>query len=495
MTVATDNNRDQYTGDGSQTGFTVTFLFFANVDLEVTVKDAITGVESVKVLDTDYTVTGAGTPAGGTVSFTTAPASGDTITLLRIMPLTQETDYQPNDPFPAETHEKALDIGAMGLQQLAEAMGRALKLAKSSTFKDLDFPDPEASKPIAWNAAADALVNLDEIDNFGAIGGNLIVDNFVDVTDYTSGTTTALTLSSAPATKNNLYVQFDGVTQHHDTYSLAGTTLTFDTAIPLGTANVEVQYGVSLATNVPADGAVTTAKLTDNAVTLAKLAHGTANKFIGFDGSGVPAELAGGGASLPVVDTTSIVEDPADTTKEMRIDVGAVATGTVRVLTMPNQDIDLTPGTGAFQAFDADIDTLAQPAFSVHKSGNQTITEDVATKVTWETELFDTNNDFASNRFTPTVAGKYSLVASIQYNASDDGDQVKAIVYKNGSEVHHVGIRGPAAGGHSVPIAVVVDANGSTDYFEIFTLHSATTSKDVDGLASRTWFMGMRIGS
>lgn len=59
-------------------------------------------------------------------------------------------------------------------------------------------------------------------------------------------------------------------------------------------------------------------------------------------------KAGGGGASLPVVDTTSIVEDPVDATKEMRIDVGAVATGTVRVLTMPNQDIDLTPGTGSF---------------------------------------------------------------------------------------------------------------------------------------------------
>lgn len=49
----------------------------------------------------------------------------------------------------------------------------------------------------------------------------------------------------------------------------------------------------------------------------------------------------GGGGSLPVVDTTSIVEDPVDATKEMRIDVGAVSTGTVRVLTMPDADVNL----------------------------------------------------------------------------------------------------------------------------------------------------------
>ncbi|MCH8991941.1 MAG: hypothetical protein IIA44_09375 [Acidobacteria bacterium] len=41
--------------------------------------------------------------------------------------------------------------------------------------------------------------------------------------------------------------------------------------------------------------AVDTAEITDDAVTLDKLAHGTANKHLGFDGSGVPAELDAGG--------------------------------------------------------------------------------------------------------------------------------------------------------------------------------------------------------
>ncbi len=49
-------------------------------------------------------------------------------------------------------------------------------------------------------------------------------------------------------------------------------------------------------------------------------------------------------ANLPVVDTTSIVEDPLDGTKEVRFDVGAVATATVRVVFIPDQNVDLDPG-------------------------------------------------------------------------------------------------------------------------------------------------------
>ena len=58
--------------------------------------------------------------------------------------------------------------------------------------------------------------------------------------------------------------------------------------------------------------------------------------------------IAGGGASLPVVDTTSIAEGSADATKEVRFEVDGLTTATVRVLTMANENIDLTPGTGSF---------------------------------------------------------------------------------------------------------------------------------------------------
>jgi outer membrane protein assembly factor BamB len=50
---------------------------------------------------------------------------------------------------------------------------------------------------------------------------------------------------------------------------------------------------------------------------------------------------SGGGSSLPVDDTTSLVQDPSTNSKQMRIDVGNVADSTVRVLTMPDADVEL----------------------------------------------------------------------------------------------------------------------------------------------------------
>jgi hypothetical protein len=52
--------------------------------------------------------------------------------------------------------------------------------------------------------------------------------------------------------------------------------------------------------------------------------------------------------ALPIDDVDPILFDTGDGTSLLRIDVGAIATGTTRVLTYPNQDIDLTPDTGDF---------------------------------------------------------------------------------------------------------------------------------------------------
>jgi len=54
--------------------------------------------------------------------------------------------------------------------------------------------------------------------------------------------------------------------------------------------------------------------------------------------------------TLPFVDSASLVRDPVTASKTMRIDTGAVADATTRVLIMPNQNVDLTPNTGTFPA-------------------------------------------------------------------------------------------------------------------------------------------------
>lgn len=129
----------------------------------------------------------------------------------------------------------------------------------------------------------------------------------------------------------------------------------------------------------------------------------------------------------------------------------------------------------------------ATPAFSVHKNGtDQTVTQDIATKLSWSTEAFDTNTNFASDRFTPTVAGKYLIVLSAQ---CVQAGQCVPSIYKNGallarSQATNVNI------GQTPQVTAIVDMNGSTDYIEAFVTSAGSA---VGGAADRTYFNGVQL--
>lgn len=151
MTLSTTTSRIQYTGNAATTAFAFPYRFLANGDLTVTITTPA-GATTTQVLGTDYTVVGAGLDAGGTVTMTVAPASGELLTIRRVLDLTQEVDYQSGDPFPAETHEQALDRLTMITQQLDEALTRTLTLPPESNA-DASAIDVEAVEVVAGIAA------------------------------------------------------------------------------------------------------------------------------------------------------------------------------------------------------------------------------------------------------------------------------------------------------------------------------------------------------
>ena len=179
MTVSTSVYKaGPYAGSGTTGPFTVTFRFLANSHLRV-IKTSTTGSETTLNLGVDYSVTGAG-GASGTVTLTSPLLTGEKLTIVRNVPLTQETDYVANDSFPAESHEQALDKLTMITQQLAEEVDRAVKVLPSST----DDPDDliasvKTSEQNAAASAASAAASYDEFDDryLGSKTSDPTVDN------------------------------------------------------------------------------------------------------------------------------------------------------------------------------------------------------------------------------------------------------------------------------------------------------------------------------
>ena len=149
MTVSTTTIKNSYSGNGSTTAFSYTFKVFDSSEVKVIVRTDSTGAESVRAEgsgSTNYAVTGVGETAGGTVTFVTAPASGETVVILRDTALTQATDYQPADPFPAESHEDALDKLTHITQEIQEELDRSFKVSRTNAINTPEFTDDATAR-------------------------------------------------------------------------------------------------------------------------------------------------------------------------------------------------------------------------------------------------------------------------------------------------------------------------------------------------------------
>ena len=122
MTVTSTASVKQYTGNGSTTAFSFPYKTFNTTDFVVTILNTSSLVVTTQTNGGsgtyDYTVAVASDKNSATITFTNAPLSTHKVTIERKMTLTQSTDYTPNDPFPAETHEQALDERTLMVQQV-----------------------------------------------------------------------------------------------------------------------------------------------------------------------------------------------------------------------------------------------------------------------------------------------------------------------------------------------------------------------------------------
>ena len=142
---------------------------------------------------------------------------------------------------------------------------------------------------------------------------------------------------------------------------------------------------------------------------------------------------------------------------------------------------------------------LLYPAFEAYLSADQSISDDTWTKVNIDTEVFDSDSKFASYKFTPGVAGKYFIYASVlietagghEYNLGQTG------LYKNGSlfKTNRLDPEGASVLAANVPIQAVVTAN-DTDYFELFAYMDRTSGGTINIKTSTqsTYFGAYRIG-
>lgn len=122
MTVASGYSREEYAGDGSQTDFAYNFRILDADHLKVYTINDTTSEETVLTRGVDYTVSGVNDYSGGTVSLSSAPASGVTLVIERETPVSQPADYKNQGAFYGESHESSFDRLTFIAQEQAKAI-------------------------------------------------------------------------------------------------------------------------------------------------------------------------------------------------------------------------------------------------------------------------------------------------------------------------------------------------------------------------------------
>jgi hypothetical protein len=131
------------------------------------------------------------------------------------------------------------------------------------------------------------------------------------------------------------------------------------------------------------------------------------------------------------------------------------------------------------------------PAFSAYANTGTSLSNATFTKITYDAEGFDTNNNFASSRFTPTVAGYYQISAVTRLGSISAG--IVAIkVFKNGSGYASGASAGVVSGYVYPAVSTLVDFNGTTDYVEIYCYQNSGGSTTTDNGTEYT-FTGVLV--
>ena len=297
MTVNTNETRKTYNGNGVTTAF-ATPQFLADADLIVYVDGVL------QTITTHYTVAGAGIPAGGTVTFGTAPPVGTSnVVIIRDPALTQLLDLVENDANPAETREAAFDKLTMIAQRLAEYVSRVVRLSDVDVTADLMLPlaADRASKYLAFDASGDVIASAVAIGTtpVTAFAGTILDDTTAGEVLTTLGISAFVqtTLDDADAGEFKDTLLLDATTTHE---------FTADAAYTLTAA--QEQYGRIVFTDSPATLTGATVVNVSTAQRSRWYQNDTAQTLTIKTSAGTGITLAAGTSRPLVSDGTNVVD-------------------------------------------------------------------------------------------------------------------------------------------------------------------------------------------
>ena len=336
------------------------------------------------------------------------------------------------------------------------------------------------------------------------IGKEPTTGNFVYADDITTSATNTYNIlvggvAFSPESANHLIVSLNGVIQKANTsFSVSGSQITFIPSSGTLSSSDSIDFILILG-SVNDVGVATT--VSDSAITKSKLnlisTSGSPGLEVKGDGSSENGTIQLNCSQNSHGIKLSSPDHSAGQSYELIFPTGNVTADKV----LKVASVSGSGSTGIGQLSFGDAGGVNTPSFLVTKTSNQSISNTTNTLVTWQQEVNDSDNAFASNKFTVPSGkgGLYFLNTQLRFNSMSDGNEIQIAFKKNGAYefndgnanqyiVHNVELGGAASSYFQNTAMVNLSAS---DYIEVAVYHNNGGSRDINYTYSR--FSGFKI--
>ena len=312
------------------------------------------------------------------------------------------------------------------------------------------------------------------------IGKDPIVGNFqvCDAISVVNGqaayTMQVSSVNVVPESANHMLVSLNGILQKpNSSFTISGSTITFASNLATGDViDFIMLLGNVLDIGIPSDASVTDAKA----------------NFVSTS-SGAGLQIKGDNTTDGTLQLNCRVNSHGIKLKSPPHSAGQSYT-----LTFPSGNVTAgkflkidsvsgsgTTGVGTMTFADAGgSNTPSFFAISTNTEDNVDISDNTYTKLTLDTEIYDSDNTYSSDRFTPGVAGKYLITAKANTINMTNNSTCALAIYKNGSIMDTANgaslgiytsyfndLGNNNAGYYTMTLNVIVNASDS-DYYELY---------------------------
>lgn len=269
-------SKQLWSGNGTDNTFNITdFYFRKNEHVHVSVFVGGVAPAVSKTEGVNYTLTGAGDEYGGQITWIgTVPALGDSVLAERVVPYTQESDYENLDGTPSDVLEGDLDLAAMREQQLKDGLDRSFKVPVEVTGFN-----PELVGPYTPGAALIIGVDGESISqtdtDISVLEGNaqIIADNISDIDTVATNIANVNTVAGISAATSTVSGIASNVTTVAGIEANVSTVAGISSSVSTVAANIVDVQNAEENANLAAESA---AKLTGNSTS--SVAIGTGSK-------------------------------------------------------------------------------------------------------------------------------------------------------------------------------------------------------------------------